>query len=299
VIVHTVMSGSFAPANVQYRVNYQSTQYLLELARKHSTVRAFVFTSSAEAVGLASGFNTKPETEDEAILCTMKTATNPYARTKGAADALALAFNSRDKSQDKSYEGQLLTTVLRLPGIYGPRDKMISERFYKMANTTDTRFQLGSNKALQSWIYVDSAARAHVLAAKALLDGWRQDEDMAVDGEAFFVTDDDPLHFWDFARRFWVAAGDKDVAKPSFTVIIIPLWVLWLAMTISGWAHKIFTFGLKEPAFTYRHFDYMRKGCWYSSEKAKKRLGFRPVCDTDEGILRTVQWYQKHGKGET
>ncbi|CAG8973156.1 hypothetical protein HYALB_00008687 [Hymenoscyphus albidus] len=57
VIVHTIMPGSFTPDNVQYRNTSNGP---------------------AEAVGLASGFNSKPETEDEAILCTFETGTNAY-----------------------------------------------------------------------------------------------------------------------------------------------------------------------------------------------------------------------------
>jgi sterol-4alpha-carboxylate 3-dehydrogenase (decarboxylating) len=150
IIIHAIMPGAFAPPEAQYHVNYESTKHLLLLAREHPTVKALIYASSAEAVGLASGFNTKPETEEDSVLCTLETGSNPYARTKGAADALVLAFNSRERPSKADFKGQLLTTAIRFPGIYGPRDVMISERFYCMANTLGTRIQLGPNKARHS-----------------------------------------------------------------------------------------------------------------------------------------------------
>lgn len=94
IIIHTVMPGAFALPDVSYRINYLLTKHLLELAKQHLTVRGFIYTSSTEAVGLASGFNSKPENEEEAVLCTLKLGSNPYARIKGAADALVLVTNT-------------------------------------------------------------------------------------------------------------------------------------------------------------------------------------------------------------
>jgi sterol-4alpha-carboxylate 3-dehydrogenase (decarboxylating) len=299
IIVHTIFPGAFAPRKTQYRVNYESTKHLLELARQHSKVRTFIYASSAEAVGLRSGFNTRPETEEEAVLCTLDSGPNWYARTKGAADALVLASNHREPISNEGYGGYLLTTSLRFPGIYGPRDKMITGNFYSLINTPATRIQLGPNEAKHDWLFVGSAARAHVLAAKALVEGPRRDENMAVDGEAFFVTDGKPTKIWDFTKLIWTRAGDRNWAgQAKVRPFIIPWWFIWLCVTVAGWAFTACTLGMKQPQFSWHTFDYMRKGCWYSIEKARKRLGYEPVCDTEEGLRRTVEWFRKYGHEE-
>jgi sterol-4alpha-carboxylate 3-dehydrogenase (decarboxylating) len=296
IIVHTIFPGAFAPRDIQYRVNYESTKHLLELALHHSKVRVFIYASTAEAVGLHSGFNTRPETEEEAVLCTLESGPNWYARTKGAADALALASNHRERVSTRDYRGFLLTTCLRFPGIYGPKDKMITGNFYSLVNSPATRIQLGPNKAKHDWVFVDSAARAHVLAAKALIEGPRRDESMVVDGEAFFITDGKPTRLWDFTRLIWAEAGDCHWAgQAKVRRIIIPWWFIWLYVTLTGWVLTIVTIGLKQPQFSWRTFDYMRKGCWFSIEKARKRLGYEPVCDTEEGVRRAVEWFREYG----
>ena len=70
--------------------------------------------------------------------------------------------------------------------------------------TNKTGFQLGENKNLFDFTYVLNVAHAHLLAAYALLQTYKLAtaplDYEKVDGEAFFVTNDEPVYFWDFAR---------------------------------------------------------------------------------------------------
>jgi sterol-4alpha-carboxylate 3-dehydrogenase (decarboxylating) len=60
-------------------------------------------------------------------------------------------------------------TTLRVAGIYDPRNRLTMLPMLSFVNTPKTWFQIGPNNLVHDWIYIDNCARAHVLAAKALL----------------------------------------------------------------------------------------------------------------------------------
>jgi len=151
-----------------------------------------------------------------------------------------------------------------------------------------TRTQLGENTSLFDWNYVGDTASAHILAAKALLASELDPQATRVDGEAFFITDDHPLPFWDFVRKVWAAAGDRTrlenvwviPAGPALAIISIAEWVLW-AVSFGRKGAKIYTRQRVEWCCLNRTF---------CIDKAKGKLGYVPVSNTDEGIRTAVEW---------
>lgn len=146
-------------------------------------------------------------------------------------------------------------------GIYGPRDGSITPGLLKGTNTFITRVQLGDNKPMHEWVYVESAAHAHVLATKALLSTASSHEKQ-VDGEAFFITDGEPVRFWDLARKLWAASGDKN-CRHLDKLIVIPWWPLVPLAILTEMLCFIFTLGRKTPGLSRRHLQYMRFGAWW------------------------------------
>ncbi|KAF2875748.1 C-3 sterol dehydrogenase/C-4 decarboxylase-like protein [Massariosphaeria phaeospora] len=297
VIIHTISPGPSAPADVQHQVNYVATKELLELALNHPDVEAFVYTSSVEAVVLGSGLNEVPVTENNAQLNSLNSFTglSAYGRTKGAADQLVLSANTRGNilNQGDGYRGHLRTTTLRVGGLYGERDLKTIHEMIKCVNTIATRIQIGPDHVMNEWVYTENVAQAHVLAAKALLDD-RTSADTKVDGESFFITDDSPMRFWEFSRKVWKAAGDTSLnAEKPARVVRIPIWVVVIAVSVGEWIQKLMGSRTNQMKLSRHHLEYMRGGCRFSVEKAKERLGYRPVCDTNEGIRRSVAWFQR------
>ncbi|KAF2254484.1 C-3 sterol dehydrogenase/C-4 decarboxylase-like protein [Trematosphaeria pertusa] len=301
VIVHTVSPGAFAIPSEHYRVTYLGTKHLLKLAKEHPSVRAFVWTSSVNAVHLDPKLNHRRIDEQEAKINDWNSNASAYSRSKGATESLVLGFNtdatSVDFSQDADWRGKLLTTSLRVTGLFGPRDEKTIKEILHLTNTFATRIQIGPNELVHSWSYVESAADAHVDAAMALLDSRHLRPDMRVDGEAFFIADPEPMRLWDFSRAVWRVAGDEYWNRPEGQqrVFVLPFSMMITIATISEWVYWFFTLGTKRPRMTVDHFELMSKGCWFSIEKAKKRLGYRPVCGTEEGIRRSVKWFQGNG----
>lgn len=301
IVVHTVSPGVFALPREHYRVSYLGTRCALDICKQHPSVRAFVWTSSQEAVQLDPSKNKSPIDETEAVVNTFRSQhASAYGRSKGETETMVLGYNTDattvDFSDDANWTGQLLTTSIRITGLYGPRDPITIPEMLRVMRTPATRIQIGPNKLAHSWVYVESAANAHLNAAKALLDQQHLRPDMRVDGEAFFIAEPMPTKIWDFTRAVWKAAGHP---KDDQKVFIIPFWLMITLASIGEWIFWVFTLGMKRPRVTTDHFVSMAGGSWFSIEKAKKRIGYEPVCDTIEGIRRSVEWFQKaEGAGD-
>ena len=278
IIVHAITPGPFAPAHMHYQ-DFDALRNLVLVSCKTNEVKAFIYSGSVEAIASASGARKTPLLESEALLHTPKTASSPYALCKSISEDFVLKANGPS----------LATLVLRLPGIYGPRDRGISPGLLKMADSGISRIQFGNNEIVHDWVYVESAAYAHVLAAAALLDASRTSQ-RRVDGETFFITDGAPMKFWDFARSFWALAGRKDK-----TIIVVPWWVVLALALASEVLCRIFTLGRKAPTFSRSHVHYMKEGGYFDIQKARERLGYSPLVHTNEGIQKTVTWFQAAG----
>ncbi|KAF2794765.1 C-3 sterol dehydrogenase/C-4 decarboxylase-like protein [Melanomma pulvis-pyrius CBS 109.77] len=300
VIVHTVSPGVFAIPSEHYRVSYLGTKQLLELAKQHPSVRALVWTSSVEAVTLDPALNSRSVDEAGYRVNDFTSQASAYGRAKGATETLVLGSSTDatvvDFADDADWRGKLLTTSLRVTGLYGPRDKTTIKEMLNVNGTLASRVQIGPNTLVHSWNYVESAANAHVDAAKALLDRRHLRPGMRVDGEAFFIADPEPMRFWDFSRSVWRVAGDSFCNRPAVEqrLIVIPFWLIKAVAMVGEWVYWIATFGSKRPRMTIDHFEFMAKGCWFSIEKARKRIGYEPVCGTEEGIQRTVKWFEEN-----
>ncbi|KAF1995245.1 C-3 sterol dehydrogenase/C-4 decarboxylase-like protein [Amniculicola lignicola CBS 123094] len=295
VILHTIGPGFFAPPQSHYLITYEQSRLMLVTAKKHPSVQALVYTSTAEAVALKPSHNDHPVREDEVGTYALDRGPMAYSRTKAAVDILVREANTPKAFDDASgnYRNTLLTAVLRVTGLYGPRDKLTIIEMLKLVNTPKTKFQIGPNKLRHDWIFVESCARAHVLAAKALIHPTTTER---ADGQAFNVSDNSPIKFWDFARSVLEEAGDANWAPDGpHKVVQIPFWAVLLALRLLEWIYWIFTFGMMRPSSSTHTFAYMKTGCWFDISKARRVLGYEPLCDTHEGIKKTIQWMRENG----
>ena len=86
---------------------------------------------------------------------------------------------------------ELRTLCLRPPVIYGEMDSQLIPSALAVLRDKNTYFQLGNSTNLYNSIYIENAASAHIMAAKALLrDNIFKSK---VDSEALSITDDNPI----------------------------------------------------------------------------------------------------------
>ncbi|KAH7408420.1 C-3 sterol dehydrogenase/C-4 decarboxylase-like protein [Phaeosphaeria sp. MPI-PUGE-AT-0046c] len=298
-IIHTIGPGYFSPPKAHYRITYELSKQLVAIARNHSSVQALVYTSTAEVINLKPEYNAFPLREDQVPLHNLESGPNAYCRTKAAVDILVRSTNTPEAidNTSKNFSDLLLTATLRVTGIYGPRDRLTVLELLGLVNTPKTWFQVGPNRLTHDWIHVDNCAKAHVLAAKALLRKPNSSGKAGkrADGQAFNISDGKPMPFWDFARLMWSEAGDENWAHDGpHRVIQIPIGLMLFVVGFMEWAVWLFTAGLMSSPSSRLSFEYMKTGCWLDVSKAREVLGYAPAFGTEEGLRRTVGWFKKN-----
>ena len=283
-IIHTASPNvltehpNFATRKALYeKVNIIGTQNLIECAGKSGSVKAFVYTSSASVVH--DSINDLFEADESLPVLQTPQQTEIYSHTKGVAENIVLAAN-------RSY-GSMLTTAIRSTSMFGEDDAGWMPNLLNIYKTGKTNIQLGNNSAKIDLLYVGNSADAHILAAEKL---YKMHEETPhserVDGEAFFVTNDEHYRFWDFARAVWHAAGDRSDPK---RVWVIPKNIGLIMATFVEWIFWLVFWGSKEPKLTRRRIKHTCMNRTFRIDKAKSRLGYVPEVSMEEGIERGVK----------
>ena len=119
-----------------------------------------------------------------------------YPDTKAMAEQLVLAANSPE----------LATVSLRPHLIWGPGDNHLVPRIVAKGQAGKLR-RIGNRPCLVDTVYVDNAARAHLLAADRLAPGG------PAAGKAYFISNGEPLPLWEMVNRILAAAGLPPVTR--------------------------------------------------------------------------------------
>jgi sterol-4alpha-carboxylate 3-dehydrogenase (decarboxylating) len=171
----------------------------------------------------------------------------------------------------------------------GEGDIQVLPKMVTAYHKGQTKFQVGANNNLFDFTYVGNVAHGHLLAVLALLHTHKMlptvplDHEK-VDGEAFFITNGQPVYFWDFARAVWHEAGDR-----------LPLSSVWhlgqdFAFLIGAILEWLFWVLGKTPNLTRQQVRYSTMTKYHSIDKAKRRLGYAPIVSLEEGVKRGVQY---------
>jgi nucleoside-diphosphate-sugar epimerase len=189
-----------------------------------------------------------------------------YPQTKMLSEQLVLKANSPD----------LATVSLRPHLIWGPGDNHLVPRIIQKAKAGRLR-RIGNRPCLADTVYIDNAAKAHLLAADRLHPGSQ------IAGKAYFITNDHPVPLWDMVDRILAAAG-----LPPVKGKVSPE----LARLIGGGCEKIWTL-LKlsgEPPMTRFVANELSTAHWFDISAAKRDLGYYPEVSMDEGLKRLRDW---------
>jgi nucleoside-diphosphate-sugar epimerase len=238
-----------------HKANVTGTENVLAACYQHGIER-LVYTSSPSVVfdgqDVAGGDETLPYPPHfEAH----------YPHTKALAEQLVLAANSPD----------LATVSLRPHLIWGPGDNHLVPRIVAKARAGRLR-RIGNRPCLVDTVYVDNAARAHLLAGERLAPG------SAIAGKAYFISNGEPIPLWEMINRILAAAG-----LPPITRSISP----WLAYAVGSLCEGIW--GLLnlsgEPPMTRFVAHELATAHWFNIDAARRDLGYVPEITISEGLV--------------
>jgi sterol-4alpha-carboxylate 3-dehydrogenase (decarboxylating) len=270
VIIHTASPKYIASEKLLRHTNLEGTRVLLKCAAESATVRALVYTSTDSAISQAPGVKLS---EDQADLYTENSNVNAYAKTKAIADSEVQAANAPPT---------LKTAVICIPGLYGENDDNCISAILNTIKKDQHKMQVGDNKRHFEFVYIESASKAHILAAKALVGEPKE----KVDGEAFFISDGVSMPYFDFARKVCAFAGH---AVPENEIKVVPHGLVWDFAALSEWVYWFLTFGTKTPEVRQLGIEYLAGGCEWDISKAQVRLRYEPVADQDAVLERVAE----------
>ncbi|KAH7913385.1 3-beta hydroxysteroid dehydrogenase/isomerase family-domain-containing protein, partial [Hygrophoropsis aurantiaca] len=112
---------------------------------------------------------------------------------------------------------------------------------------------------------------------------------LQVAGQAFFITNGEPVYFWDFMRLIWLQLDPPGSTRANRKTLMIPrMFGMVLGFLAECWASLIG----KEAGFTRYRVGYSCATRYHNIEKARRVLGYEPETGLEEGVKKMVEWFK-------
>lgn len=270
-VIHTAaLASDWAPRDDFYQTNAVGTMNVLEACHLEH-IRHVIITGSVSSYGEEHSEAVKDETSpyrshypyflDRVFPCCL----NWYRDSKALATRQAVDFAKTH---------HLNLTILEPVWVYGEREFGTGFYSYVKAVQDGQKFMPGSTRNLFHVIYAKDLAKAFLLAAQQKLSGVHR---LIVGSPAA-----EPMH-----RVFSLFCREAGVRPPRF----LPKWTLYplgfgleLARTA---AHA-----RQPPLLTRGRVDMFYDSIQYSTDKARRCLGFECDYTLEQGVRQTVAWYK-------
>jgi 3beta-hydroxy-delta5-steroid dehydrogenase/steroid delta-isomerase len=240
-----------------YGVNLLGTECVIRACRAAGVGR-LVFTSSITVAvdrPVRGADETAPYVSGEEL-------PDLYSQTKSRAEKLVLEAHGRDG---------LRTAAVRPGGVWGPGEgAIVVQDFLAHLAAGQFKAMIGSGESVTDNVHVDSVVDAHFLVAQKLSD----DPDL-VGGQAYFVSDDEPMNPVLWYRPIVEGLGY------SWPKLRIPEA---LAYAIAYLGEVVHYLGGPFPTVTRRGVLSICRDASFRVDKARAHLGYEPRTSSAEGI---------------
>jgi sterol-4alpha-carboxylate 3-dehydrogenase (decarboxylating) len=245
---------------------------MLEAARANKVPR-FIYISSGSVV-----YEGKDIENGDESLPYSSISQAPYADSKIEAEKLTLADNGK---------GGMATCALRPHVVFGPGDNRFMPTLLAKGRKGQLSVQIGRGIWLSDYTYVSNMTDAVLLADEALAKGGL---DSIAAGQAYFITNGEPMPFWDFIRKVAARLGFPPIKYRAPKSLIYAIAAVKEGIdTLKGGTLNA------EDGMTRFAIRYMCTHHYFSIEKARRELGYNPAVSVDEGIERTCQHLEAIG----
>jgi sterol-4alpha-carboxylate 3-dehydrogenase (decarboxylating) len=253
-----------------WSVNLGGTRSVLR-ACWQARVKKLVYVSTASAVYEGKDI----ERGDESLPYARKSQA-PYADSKIAAEREVLAASG---------QRGVLTCAIRPHVVFGPGDKRFLPAVLQKAKAGKLRLSVGLyNRKLSDFTYVDN------LIAALLLADERLSADGPVSGQAYFITNGEPMPFFDFVGRVLRELGlPKIVGAVPYPLAYAVAAVKEAIDTLRGGTLNA------EGGMSRFAVRYMVRHHYFDIGKARRELGYVPRVGLDEAIRLTCNELRRQG----
>ncbi|KAK6158794.1 hypothetical protein DH2020_006108 [Rehmannia glutinosa] len=276
---------------LHHSVNVQGTRNIIDACVELKTKR-LIYTSSPSVVfdgvhGILNG--------DESLPYPAKH-NDSYSATKAEGEALVIKSNGSNG---------LLTCCIRPSSIFGPGDKLLVPSLVAAARSGKSKFIIGDGNNMYDFTYVENVAHAHICAERALASEGTVAEKAAgqmdflpdlkgstvnmvsiVSLQAFFITNMEPIKFWEFMSLILEGLGyERPKLKIPASVMMPIAHMVELIYKLLG------PYGMKVPQLTPSRIRLLSHSRTFDCSKANELLGYTPVVPLQEGLKRTIESY--------
>jgi nucleoside-diphosphate-sugar epimerase len=252
--------GDWGPWSRFVAVTIQGTENMIQAA-KEAGVQRFLHVSSISSYGHPDGEGLV--LDESAPLGVNLHKWSYYSRAKVEAEKLVRAAHER---------GELAVTVVKPSWLYGPRDRASMPRLIRAIRAGKGKL-VGDGKNRLNLTHAANEAEGCILAATS---------PNAV-GQTYNLSNDGVITQEEYFNKIASCIGAKPVTRK------VPYKVAYGAafmMELAGHALK----SPKPPLVTRYAVWLMGRRCFFSSEKARRELGWQPTVPYDQGIEASVRW---------
>ena len=242
-----------------HRINTEGTQHLVNaLTSLQMPLRSFVYISSLSIMGAIR--EQRPYTE-------IVESDTPQPNT---------AYGKSKLEAEQWLETQPIPyIILRPTGVYGPRERDYFMMFKSIKAHTD--FAVGYCRQDITFVYVTDVVQAVFLALEK-----------GKTGRKYFLSDGNVYQSSTFSNMI-----RRELGNPWWIRITAPLWLLRI-ITFCGECMGHLTG--KVTALNNDKYNIMRQRNWRCDiTPAREELGYDPRVQLEEGVRRSIKWYQENG----
>ncbi|KAJ9189022.1 hypothetical protein P3X46_000364 [Hevea brasiliensis] len=246
-----------------YKIIVQGAKNVINACRE-CKVRKLIYNSSADVIfdgshDICNG--------DESLPCHWRFE-DMLSDLKAHAEAVILFANNIDG---------LLTCALRPSNVFGPGDTQLVPFLMKLAKSGFAKFIIGSGENMSDFTYAENVIHAHICAEEAL-----DSQMISVAGKAFFITNLEPMKFWEFVSLMLEGLGYQ---RP---LIKFPASMMWYVLLFVKWTHEKLGFKKYNHSLSAYYFRLASHTRTFNCNAAQKYIGYSPVVSLDDGIALTI-----------
>ncbi|HEX4469672.1 MAG TPA: NAD-dependent epimerase/dehydratase family protein [Gemmatimonadaceae bacterium] len=272
-IFHTAAAVTPPPSRIHpydaYRVpNVDGARNAIAAAAK-SSARLLQLSSVAVYGPTARYASSKATGVDEAMPLDPLPERAYYARSKRESEELVMLAHT---------EGRIWATAVRPDVIYGPRDRQFVPRVAKLLRMRVAPV-IGGGRAIMAIVHAAHVADGAIRAATA--DG--------AGGSVYNLANDFDVTWREFYRL--ASAG----LEQAVHVVNMPLWIAQTGLRITKHLVKFVTAGGMNVV-TSASIDFMTRNNPFSSERARRELGWNPQLHPEASIPEAFRWWKEHAR---
>jgi nucleoside-diphosphate-sugar epimerase len=256
------LAGIWGDPKLFHAINVLGTRNIVEGCKRRG-VPKLIYTSSPSVV-----FDMKDECGINEKTPYPKKFYNIYSRTKAEAEKMVLTSSGRDG---------LYAGALRPHLIWGPRDNHLLPRLIQRQRAGKLRV-VGDGKNKVDLTFVDNAAIAHLMACDAM-------SSKRVSGEAYFISDGEPVELWKWIDAFFTKLNVPRVEK---RISAGSAYFAGGCMEAAYWLIR----KRDEPPMTRFLARALSRSHFYDITKSRRDFGYVPLVNNADGLSKTIEYFK-------